>query len=83
MTSRFLAGAALLAAVGLAIGGTAAAQRIGRLQQVMERAKALRGNHVADPNMSPISGPGDYRFSFVHDGMTREYLTRPFLHHFR
>jgi polyhydroxybutyrate depolymerase len=74
MTSRFLAGVALLAAVGLTIGGTAAAQRLGRLQQVMERAKALRAGHPADPNMTPIVRPGDYRFSFVHDGITREYL---------
>jgi len=74
MTSRFLAGAALLAAVGVSIGGTALAQRAGRLQQVLERARELRGNQPADPNMTPIRGPGDYRFSFAHDGTTREYL---------
>jgi polyhydroxybutyrate depolymerase len=74
MTSRFLVGAALLAAVGLAIGGTAVAQRADCLQQVLERARELRGNRPADPNATAIRGPGDYRFSFVHDGVTREYL---------
>ena len=74
MTSRFLASAALLAAVGVTIGGSAIAQRAGRLQQVLERARELRGKQPADPIMSPIRGPGDYRFSFAHDGITREYL---------
>lgn len=74
MNSRFLAGAALLATVGVTIGGTAVAQRAGRLQQVLERARDLRGNAPADPNMTAIRGPGDYRFSFAHDGITREYL---------
>ncbi|HEX8841747.1 MAG TPA: dienelactone hydrolase family protein [Sphingomicrobium sp.] len=73
MTSRFKIGAATLAAVALTIGGTAAAQRAGRLQQFMERAREAR-SHPPDPNMTPITAPGDYRFSFVHDGLTREYL---------
>jgi polyhydroxybutyrate depolymerase len=73
MKSRFKIGTATLAAVALTIGGTAVAQRMGGLQQVMERAQELR-SHVADPNMTPLIGPGDYRFSFVHDGITREYL---------
>ena len=74
MKSRFLAGIAVLAAVGLTIGSTAVAQRLGRFQQVMERARELRGAQPADPNATPIRAPGDYRFSFVHDGITREYL---------
>ena len=74
MKSRFLAGAALLAAVGFTICGTAVAQRADRLQQVLERAKQLRGEQPADPNQTRIRAPGDYRFSFVHDGITREYL---------
>ena len=73
MKSRFKIGAATLAAVALTIGGTAVAQRAGRLQQFMERAREAR-SHPADPNMTPITAPGDYRFSFVHDGITREYL---------
>ena len=74
MRSRFLTGVAVLTAVGVTIGGTAVAQRAGRLQQVIERAETLRGRQPADPNMTPIRGPGDYRFSFVHDGIAREYL---------
>jgi polyhydroxybutyrate depolymerase len=73
MKSRFAIGAATLAAVALTIGGTAVAQRADRLQQLMERAREARA-HPADPNMSRIGAPGDYRFSFVHDGITREYL---------
>ena len=74
MKSRFLIGAATLATVTLAIGGTAFAQRAGRLQQIIERSRELRGGQPADPNPTPIRGSGDYRFSFVHDGITREYL---------
>ena len=73
MSSRFGIGAATLAAVALAIAGTAAGQRTGRLQQVIQHAQERR-SHVADPNMTEMTGPGDYRFSFVHDGITREYL---------
>jgi polyhydroxybutyrate depolymerase len=73
MKSRFLIGAAVLGAVALTIGGTAVAQRAGMLQKMIEHAKERRA-HEADPNMSPITAPGDYRFSFVHDGITREYL---------
>jgi polyhydroxybutyrate depolymerase len=64
----------MLAAVFLAIGGSAIAQRAGRLQQVIERARELRSAQPADPNPTAIRSPGDYRFSFVHDGITREYL---------
>ena len=74
MMSRFLAGAALLVTVTIAIGGTAAAQRLGRFQQMMQRSSEARAAHPADPNMTPIRSPGDYRFSFVHGGITREYL---------
>ena len=74
MKSRFLTGAVLLGAVAARIGGTAVAQRAGRLQQVLERARELRGGQPADPNPSPMRGAGDYRFSLVHDGITREYL---------
>jgi polyhydroxybutyrate depolymerase len=74
MKSRLLVGIALLTAVGLTIGGTAVAQRAGRLQQIMQRAQERRSQQPADPNATPIRGPGDYRFRFVHDGITREYL---------
>jgi polyhydroxybutyrate depolymerase len=71
MKSRIIIGAATLALVTVTIGGTAAAQR---LQQIIQRAEERRAKPPADPNMTPITSPGDYRFSFVHDGLTREYL---------
>ena len=74
MRSRFKVGVAGLAAVGVTIGGTAVAQRAGRLRQVMQHAQERRSQQPADPNATPIRGPGDYRFSFVHGGITREYL---------
>ena len=74
MKSRFLVGAGMLATVALTIGGTAAAQRLGRFQQIMQHAQERRAKQPADPNMSPLTAPGDYRFSFLHDGITREYL---------
>lgn len=74
MKSRLGAGIAVLAMVGVAIGGTAVAQRLGHFQQVIQREEQLKAQLPADPNPTPVAAPGDYRFSFVHDGMTREYL---------
>lgn len=64
----------MLAAVTVTIGGTAAAQRLGRLQQIMQRAEQRRAQQPADPSSTAITAPGDYRFSFVHGGIRREYL---------
>ena len=74
MKSRFLVGVTVLGAVTVALGGSAVAQRAGRLQQIMRHAQELRAKPPANPSMTPITAPGDYRFSFVHDGITREYL---------
>ncbi len=74
MQSRFLIGVAILATVGATIGGTAVAQRLERLEQILERARERRAQQPADPNMTPIRSAGDYRFSFLHDGIAREYL---------
>jgi polyhydroxybutyrate depolymerase len=75
MKSRFLIGVTTLAAVAVSIGGAAGAQqRFGRLRQIIEMERQKRGSQTTDPNATPIRGPGDYRFSFVHDGITREYL---------
>jgi polyhydroxybutyrate depolymerase len=74
MKSRFLLGVTMLAAVGITIGGTAVAQRVGRFRQIMQMEQQRRGAVPADPNMSAVTAPGDYRFSFVHGGITREYL---------
>jgi polyhydroxybutyrate depolymerase len=74
MKSRFLIGAATLAAVTVTICGSAAAQRSGMLRTMMQHAQERRSKPADDPNMTPIRAPGDYRFSFAHDGITREYL---------
>ena len=73
MTSRFLVGATMLAV----ITGTAVAQRVGERAQMFERLReraAQRQTKQADPNPTRITAPGDYRFTFVHDGIPREYL---------
>jgi polyhydroxybutyrate depolymerase len=75
MKSRFLIGATTLAVVAISIGSVGASeQRFGRLRQIIQIEQQKRGSQTADPNATPITGPGDYRFSFVHDGITREYL---------
>jgi polyhydroxybutyrate depolymerase len=73
MKSRFLIGTVTLGAVTFVIGGAAVAQRAGVLEKIVEHAHE-RGSKPVDPNLTPIRAPGDYRFSFVHDGLTREYL---------
>jgi polyhydroxybutyrate depolymerase len=40
----------------------------------MGRMEERRSQQPDDPNATPIGGPGDYRFSFIHDGIRREYL---------
>lgn len=65
---------AFLAGVGLAISSTAVAQRLQRFRQLIKREEQLKSKLHADPNPTPITAPGDYRFSFAHDGITREYL---------
>ena len=74
MTSRFLIGATML---GL-IAGTAVAQQAGQrgkmFEQFRERAAQRQSRGPADPNPTPITAPGDYRFTFEHGGLKREYL---------
>ena len=74
MKSRFPVGVGVLAAVTFTIGGTAAAQRLGELQQMLELSRERHSALPADPNPTPITAAGDYRFSFDHDGINREYL---------
>ena len=74
MKSRFFTGGAVLGLVAVTIAGAAAAQRMGRFRQIMQTEQRQRGNLPADPNATRITAPGDYRFSVVHDGLTREYL---------
>jgi polyhydroxybutyrate depolymerase len=73
MTSRFLIGATMLTV----ITGTAVAQRVGERSHMLERLReraAERQAKIADPNPTRISAPGDYRFTFEHGGLQREYL---------
>ena len=56
----------MLAAVGATIGGTAAAQRLDRLRQIMMRVEERRARQPDDPNATRLESPGDYRFSLVH-----------------
>jgi len=74
MKPRFFTGGAILGLVAVTIAGAAAAQRMGRFRQIMQTEQRQRGNLPADPNATRITAPGDYRFSVVHDGLTREYL---------
>src|SRR5947209_5459800 len=76
MTSRFLVGMSVLATVAVTIGGTAVAQQLGdgRLQRIMQHIDERRSKPTDDRTMTPIAAPGNYRFGFVHDGITREYL---------
>jgi polyhydroxybutyrate depolymerase len=74
MRCRFLIGTMVLGIVGLAIGGTAVAQRAGRFRQLLQQAQQQRADHPADPNPTRIAAPGDYRFSMEYDGITRDYL---------
>ena len=71
MRSRFALGLAILAVVTMPIGGAAATQR---LRGLIEHLQERRSSPPADPNMTPIRAPGDYRFSFIDGGIRREYL---------
>ena len=71
--SRFVAGALMLTL----ITGTAIAQQRVERTRLFERFQersAERSAKVADPNATPITAPGDYRFTFDHGGLRREYL---------
>ena len=73
--SRCLIGAVTLAAVSLTLARAAIAQRdSGRFERVLQHVQERRSKPADNPNMTPIAAPGDYRFSFVHDGLKREYL---------
>jgi polyhydroxybutyrate depolymerase len=74
MKSRFKPCAVLLALIAATLGGAAMAQRGDRLQMLRQHLAERRARPASDPNMTPIAAPGDYRFSFAHGGITREYL---------
>jgi polyhydroxybutyrate depolymerase len=75
MSRRVLIATFTLSAVGLALGSAAVAQaQRGRLVEMRQQLTQSRARTPADPNPTKIAAPGDYRFSFVSDGITREYL---------
>jgi len=74
MDKRFWIGASLLAAIAVGVTTTASAQdRREQLQRLRERVQTKRAQ-VSDPNETKTIAPGDYRFSFVHNGLKREYI---------
>ena len=60
------------------ITGTAVAQRAGErtkfFERFRERAAQRQAQAAADPNPTLLTMPGDYRFTFEHRGLQREYL---------
>ena len=65
----------MLAIVGATIGGSAIAQRTRAIGLLIEHARERQMKILHDdPQMSPISAPGDYRFTFPFEGLAREYL---------
>lgn len=72
--NRTTLGIAALAAVLLGIATAALAQDHGGLRERL-RARMAQGDAIpADPNPTAISRPGDYRFTFDHGGLKRDYL---------
>lgn len=72
--NRTIVGSAALAAVLLGLASAALAQDRGGLGERLRARMAQRDTLPADPNPTAITGPGDYRFAFEHDGLKREYL---------
>lgn len=74
VASRFLIGGLILASITVGLASTAPAQeRAGRVKALIERAQQKRAL-PSDPNPTPITAPGTYRFHFTHGGLRREYL---------
>lgn len=74
VASRFLVGGLVLAGITAGLASTAPAQeRVGRAQALLERAREKRAQ-LSDPNPTAITAPGTYRFQFIFDGLTRQYL---------
>lgn len=72
--NRTASGNAALAAVLLSLATAALAQDGGGLREQL-RARIAQGDSTfADPKASPITKPGDYRFTFTHGGLKRDYL---------
>lgn len=73
MPARVRLGTTMLIAVLLGVGCAAIAHQGGRWQEIVERDRARRDQLPADPQATPIRSAGDYRFTFEHGGLKREY----------
>jgi len=74
MDKRLWIGASLLAVIAAGVTSIAPAQdRRERIENLRERIQ-MKQTQVSDPHETKITAPGDYRFSFVHDGLKREYI---------
>ncbi len=72
MKSRVLLRAVMSVTAAGTLVGTASGQQFGgATDQLMEH---LRQSQSVDPNMTPIRGPGDYRFSLVWHRIGRTYF---------
>ncbi len=70
MTDRTKFGAAILASLAITVAASAPAQdRRARLREMLQRPQ-----QPSNPTEAKITAPGTYRFSFVHDGLTRQYI---------
>jgi len=72
---RFGTGVTILSCIGAAIlaSNAPAQDRLERIKQLRQRAQA-KAAQVSDPNETKVSAPGTYRFSFMHNGLRREYI---------
>ncbi|TBR12311.1 MAG: poly(3-hydroxybutyrate) depolymerase [Lysobacter sp.] len=68
---RFLHITATLAALAVLIPAEARERPL--LERLHQRLQQQRGPDTMAASGSPIQGPGDYRFSLMHDGLRREY----------
>ena len=70
MKHRTWIGIGVIASIGMAVAASAPAQdRRERLREMLQKPR-----QPSDPAETRITAAGTYRFSFVHDGLTRQYI---------
>ena len=70
MKHRTWIGLSVIASLGIAVAASAPAQdRRERLREMLQKPR-----QPSDPAETRITAAGTYRFSFVHDGLTRQYI---------
>lgn len=72
--TRTMIGAATMATVIVSLGTAALAQDRGSLRERIRARMAQDQSTPGDPNPTRITTPGDYRFTFTHQGIKRDYL---------